>query len=91
VDEATRTVNFLERTGGVKDLQEYLQDKGAKLLSIKPYVQQLDKEMTTLREMRRAIQFSKIDPDQKREVLDNIRRAEVALTSRIQYIKKSID
>ena len=91
VDEATRTINFLERTGGYKDLQEYMQDKGAKLLAVKPYIQQLDKEMTSLREMRQTIQISNIDPDQKREVLDNIRRAEVGLTSRIQYLKKSID
>jgi len=32
-----------------------------------------------------------MEPDQKRDVLDNIRKAEVALTSRIQYVKKSID
>jgi hypothetical protein len=91
VDESTRTINFLERTGNIKDLQEYMQDKGAKLQGIKPYIQTLDKDMTMLREMRRAIQISGMEPDQKRDVLDNIRKAEVALTSRIQYVKKSID
>lgn len=91
VDESTRTINFLERTGNMEDLQEYMQDKGAKLQGIKPYIQALDKDMTMLREMRRAVQISGMEPDQKRDVLDNIRKAEVALTSRIQYVKKSID
>lgn len=91
VTEATRTINFLERTGNYKDLQEYMKDKGAKLYAIKPYIQQLDKDMTRLREFRRAVQQSKIDPEQKRDILDNIRKAEVGLTSRIQYIKKTLD
>lgn len=91
VDEAVRTINFLERTGGYEDLQAYLQDKGGKMLAIKPYIQTLEKDMTMLRDVRRAVQASSMEPDSKREVLDNIRSAEVALTSRIQYIKKSID
>ena len=91
VDESTRTINFLERTGNMEDLQEYMQDKGAKLQGIKPYIQTLDKDMTMLREMRRAVQISGMEPDDKRVVLDNIRSAEVALTSRIQFLKKSID
>jgi hypothetical protein len=91
VDEATRTINFLERTGNYEDLQEYMQDKGAKLMAVKPYIQTLDKDMTMLRELRRAVQISGLDPEAKRDVLDNIRSAEVALTSRIQYIKKSIE
>jgi hypothetical protein len=91
VDESTRTINFLERTGDMKDLQEYMQDKGSKLQAIKPYIQALDKDMTMLREMRRTIQVSQMDSEQKADVLENIRRAEVALTSRIQFVKKSID
>ena len=91
VDEATRTINFLERTGNYEDLQEYMQDKGAKLMAVKPYIQTLNKDMTMLRELRRAVQISGLDPEAKRDVLDNIRSAEVALTSRIQYIKKSIE
>jgi hypothetical protein len=91
VDEATRTINFLERTGGYQDLQEYMQDKGAKLMAVKPYIQTLEKDMKMLRETKRMVQMSGMDPDSKRDVLDNIRSAEVALTSRIQYIKKAID
>jgi hypothetical protein len=32
-----------------------------------------------------------MEPDAKREALDSIRKAEVALTSRIQFLKKAID
>jgi hypothetical protein len=91
VDEATTTINFLERTGGVKDLQEYLSGKGGKLLTIKPYIQAMEKDMKVLRDMRRGVQVSRIDEDQKRQILDSIRKSEVAITSRIQYIKKLVD
>jgi hypothetical protein len=91
VDEAARTINFLERTGGIQDLQEYMKDKGAKLISIQPYIQTLDKEITMLREFRRAVNLSQMEPDRKRQTLDSIRTAEVQMTSRIQYLKKMVD
>ena len=91
VEEATRTVNFLERTGRHEDLREYYADKGAKMLAAKPYVLELERNMKMLREMKMAVNMSRIDPDQKRDILDNIRRSEIALTSRIQYIKKQLD
>lgn len=91
VDEATRTINFLERTGNVEDLQEYLSGKGGKLLMVKPYIQAMEKDMKSLREMRRAVQIAQIDADQKRQILDAIRASEVAITSRIQFVKKQID
>ena len=91
VDESTRTINFLERTGDVNALREYMQDKGAKMQAIKPYIQTLDRDMTMLREMRRTVQMSNMEPDLKRTTLDNIRKAEVSLTSRMQFIKKSLD
>jgi len=91
VDEATRTINFLERTGGTQDLQEYLSGKGGKLIMIKPYIQAMEKDMKSLREMRRAVQVSQIDADQKRQILDSIRASEVAITSRVQFVKKLVD
>jgi len=91
VDESTRTINFLERTGNLEGLKEYLTDKGAKLQAIKPYISALDDDMTSLRDMRRMVQMSPMEPDAKREALDSIRSAEVALTARIQFLKKSID
>ena len=90
VEEATRTINFLERTGNSEDLRAYYEEKGAKLLAIKPYIQALDKDMTQLRELRQFVLRSGMEPDRKREVLDNIREVEVNLTSRIQFVKKQI-
>lgn len=90
VAEATRTINYLERTGNSEDLKAYYQEKGAKLMAIKPFIQAMDKDMTTLRELRQNVLRSNMDPDRKREVLDNIRQAEVNLTNRIQMIKKQI-
>jgi hypothetical protein len=90
VEEATRTINYLERTGKPEDIRSYLEEKGAKLLAIKPFIQSMDKDMTQLRELRQTVLVSKMDPDRKREVLDNIRNAEVNLTSRIQLVKKQI-
>ena len=90
VDEATRTINFLERTGKGEDLKAYYEEKGAKLMAIKPYIQALDKDMTVLRETRQAVLTSRMDPDRKREILDNIRQAEINLTSRIQFLKKQM-
>jgi hypothetical protein len=51
----------------------------------------MEKDMKSLREMRRAVQASQIDPDQKRQILDSIRASEVAITSRMQYVKKLVD
>jgi hypothetical protein len=91
VDESTRTINFLERTGNVDDLRSYMEDKGSKMQAVKPLIQTLDKDMTMLREFRRMVQMSNMDADTKRETLDNIRSAEVAMTRRIQFVKKSLD
>jgi len=90
VEEATRTINYLERTGKPEDIRSYLEDKGAKLLAVKPFIQAMDKDMTQLRELRQSVLVSKMDPERKREVLDNIRNAEVNLTSRIQLVKKQL-
>ena len=91
VDESVRTINFLERTGNIDDLREYMKEKGIKLQAIKPYIQTLDKEMTRLHDMKRMIQSSNMNPDDKRDVLSKIHTAEVKLTSGIQRIKNFID
>jgi hypothetical protein len=90
VEEATRTINYLERTAKPEDLKAYYEEKGAKLLAVKPLIQSMDKQMKELRELRQSVLRSNMEPDRKREVLDNIREAEVNMTSRIQTIKKQI-
>jgi hypothetical protein len=91
VDESVRTINFLERTGRFEELQSYMQDKGVKMQMVKPFIDSMEDEMTRLRDYRRMIQVSGMSPDDKRDALDNIRSAEVAMTRRMQTIKKAID
>jgi len=90
VDESVRTVNFLERGGRVNEMAEYMQ-KHANLIAVTPYVRSLDKEVTMLRDMKRVVNNSQMDPDQKREALDAIRLAEVNMTRHIQQLKKLAD
>jgi Large polyvalent protein associated domain 38/ADP-Ribosyltransferase in polyvalent proteins len=91
VDESVRTINFLERPGRFEELQSYMQDKGVKMQMVKPFIDSMEDEMTRLRDYRRMIQMSGMSPDDKRDALDNIRSAEVAMTRRMQTIKKAID
>jgi hypothetical protein len=91
VDESVRTINFLERTGRFEELQSYMQDKGVKMQMVKPFIDSMEDEITRLRDYRRMIQMSGMSPDDKRDALDNIRSAEVAMTRRMQTIKKAID
>jgi hypothetical protein len=89
VDEVVRTSNQLERTGNVKALSEYLKENG-QVLGIKDYVRDLDKDMKSIRESKMAINMSRMDPDQKRDALDALRRAEISLTERIGTLRKSL-
>jgi hypothetical protein len=90
VDEVVRTSNQLERTGDIKALTEYLKDNG-QVLNVKDYVRDLDKDMKALRESRLAINISRMEPDQKRDALDALRKAEIALTERIGTLRKSME
>jgi len=89
LDEVVRTTNQLERTGNIEALQEYLKDNG-QVLGMKDYIRALDKDMKSLRESRMAINMSRMEPDQKRESLDALRRAEISLTERINLLRKNM-
>jgi hypothetical protein len=89
LDEVVRTSNQLERTGNIEALQEYLKDNG-QVLGIKDYIRSLDKDMKSLRESRMAINMSRMEPDQKREALDSLRRAEISLTERIGLLRNNL-
>lgn len=90
VDESTRTINFLERTNNPQELIDYLKGRGGKAQAIKPYIEALNEQMGELRDMRRSVQVSQMDPERKREVLDAIRKSEVALTGQSQRIKQMV-
>jgi hypothetical protein len=89
LDEVVRTSNQLERTGNIEALQGYLKDNG-QVLGIKDYIRSLDKDMKSLRESRMAINMSRMEPDQKREALDSLRRAEISLTERIGLLRSNL-
>jgi hypothetical protein len=89
LDEVVRTSNQLERTGNIEALQDYLKDNG-QVLGIKDYIRSLDKDMKSLRESRMAINMSRMEPDQKREALDSLRRAEISLTERIGLLRSNL-
>jgi hypothetical protein len=89
LDEVVRTSNQLERTGNIEALTEYLKENG-QVLGMKDYIRDLDKDMKSLRESRLAINISRMEPDQKRQSLDALRKAEIALTERINLLRKNM-
>jgi hypothetical protein len=68
---------------------EYL-TKNQGTLAFKGYIQDTEKTMKSLREMRTAIRTSQMGGDEKRDALLEISKAESAITSEIQTIKKAI-
>jgi hypothetical protein len=90
LDETTRTINFLERAGKFDQMAEYMKEN-AMMVSMTPYIRTLEKEMNMLRDTKRVVNNSQMEPDQKREVLDAIRSAEVNLTRNIQSVRKLVD
>jgi hypothetical protein len=89
VDEVVRTQHELQSRGNPDQYVEYM-EKNGQLLGVKQLVSNIDKQLTNLRNMRNMINFSKIDPDDKREALNNIREAENQITSRIREIRKEM-
>jgi hypothetical protein len=89
VDTTVRTMNFLEKTGESEEYVKYL-TKNQGTLAFKDYVRDTEKSMKELREMRLAIRSSQMTGDEKRDALLEISRAESAITSQVQLIKKAI-
>jgi hypothetical protein len=89
-DAAVRTAGLLERTMNYKEWGPYYKDN-IKLLATHDYMLSLEKSMKDFREMKLMIRSSKLSPDEKRDALLNITKAENKLTSNIQVIKKNID
>jgi hypothetical protein len=91
VETSTRTINYLERQGRMEDMAEYLKGRGGKLQTIKPYIQELEKDMDGLRDFRRDVRIAKIPANRLAEIEDAIRVSEINLTRNIQTIKKAIE
>ena len=57
--------------------------------SNEPITADVPDQLTNFRMLRNKVQFSSLDPQEKRETLDNIRYAEIAITENIKEIKKN--
>lgn len=91
VDKIVRTERELLMRGNPEQYIEYMQKNG-RLLGMKQLMSSIDKQMTNLRLLRNKINFATgMDPQEKREALDNIRQSEIALTSQIKEIRKQFE
>ena len=90
VREVTRSMNSLEEQGLVEEYQQYIQENG-KLIAIKPQVLSINRQLVYLRDQKRQIQASRMDPTAKRQAIDAIRQAEQRATSITKYLKKLVD
>jgi hypothetical protein len=89
VDTVVRTMSLLEKTARPEEFAKYLQDNIG-LLAVKDYVRDIEKSMKELREMRRTINSSPMEPDEKRDILIDLGRMENNLTANIGQVKKAI-
>ena len=89
VDTTVRTMNLLEKTGESEEYVKYLTENQG-TLAFKDYIRDTEKVMKEYREMRLAIRSSQMTGDEKRDALLEISKAESAVTSQIQTIKKAI-
>lgn len=89
VDTVVRTMSLLEKTARPEEYAEYLQ-KNIGVLAVKDYVRDIEKSMKELRDMRRFINSTKIDADEKRDIMTDIGRAEMNLTANIKEVKKVV-
>ena len=90
VDEATRTINLLEKSMNYQDMGEYMTDN-MRLLATKDYIQDIEKQMKELRDMRNMIRNSQMDGDTKRDMILEITKMENKITQNMQDLKKMVE
>jgi hypothetical protein len=88
-DSVVRTAALMERTMNYKEWGPYYKEN-IKMIATHEYLLDLEKTMKEFREMRMMVRASKAEPDQKRDTLANITRAENQLNINIQTIKKNM-
>ena len=89
VDEVVRTSNFLQRSMNFDEYGKYMKENVA-MLSVKDYINDLEKTMKQYREMKNLVRLSNMDADGKRDALSNIGKLEQQLTKNIQTLKKQL-
>jgi hypothetical protein len=89
VDTVVRTMSLLEKTARPEEYAKYVQENIG-VLAVKDYVGEVEKNMKTLRDMKRMINAADMDSDEKRDLIVGIGRAEINLTANIKTIKKAV-
>jgi Large polyvalent protein associated domain 38/ADP-Ribosyltransferase in polyvalent proteins len=88
VDEATRTLSYLEKND-LKAYGEYYKDN-IRMFAFKDYIQDMEKTMKEYRDMKTMIRSMPMDADQKRDALKSVGQMENALQSNIQLIREQM-
>ena len=89
VDTFVRTANLLEKTARPEEYAKYVMEN-LDMLAAKDYVSNVDKTMTELREMKRFINAMDMPPDEKRDLIVDLGRAEDNLTKNTKTIRKAL-
>lgn len=89
VDEVVRTVNLLERTGKIEDIEAYM-TKNAPMFAAQDYVKAIESEMKSLREALVQVRSSDMTGAEKKDAISELTEAQNQLTSQIKLFKKEI-
>jgi hypothetical protein len=89
VDEVVRTVNLLERTGKIEDIEAYM-TKNAAMFAAQDYVKAIESEMKSLREALVQVRSSDMTGAEKKDAISELTEAQNQLTSQIKLFKKEI-
>jgi hypothetical protein len=90
VDQAVRTVNFLERTMKGGDLGEYSKEN-AKMLMARDILSGMDQTMDQINEWTNMVRSSNMSPEAKRDALSALTNAANGLTANVQNIRKIVE
>ena len=90
VDQAVRTVNFLERTMKGEELGEYTKEN-AKLLMSRDILSGMDQTMDQINEWVNMVRSSNMSPEAKRDALSALTNAANGLTANVQNIRKIVE
>jgi hypothetical protein len=80
-------MNLLEKTARPEEFVQYVEDNIG-ILAVKDFVRDTEKEMKTLREMKRTIDSMPMGADEKRDLRVDLGRMEDNLVSNIKYLKR---
>jgi hypothetical protein len=89
VDEVVRTINLLERTGKIEDIEGYMQ-KNAAMFAAQDYVKAIESDMKALREALIQVRSSDMSGEEKKDAISELNEAQNQLTSQIRLFKKEI-